>query len=150
MAVVSFTRQVPLSPVVAWTRLTTFTDHGLYVPFTVVRLIDPAAPGGGGFIARTAVPGVSRLGFDDVNVLERWEPPFGDQPGLCQLRKAGGLVRGWARLTVDPIAADAESSIVSWYESIDIRRVPRAAAPVIAAVGTRMFGRVVDGLMATG
>jgi hypothetical protein len=149
MAVVSFTRQVPLSPAVAWTRLTTFTDHGLYVPFTDVRLIDPAAPGGGGFIARTAVPGMPRLGFDDVNVLERWQPPSDGQPGYCQLRKAGGLVRGWARLTVEEVAGVAGSSIIGWYESIDIRYVPRVAAPVIAAAGKRMFGRVVDGLMAS-
>jgi hypothetical protein len=144
MAPIDFTRDVNHPVERAWARLTSFTDHGRFVPFTTVSLIDPTAPGGGGFIARTAVPGAGRLAFDDVNVIEIWRPPTADVPGLCQLRKTGRLVGGWARLTVTPLGS---GSRVRWQEQVSLPLVPSFGDPVIARIGAVMFGRVVDGLM---
>lgn len=142
MAVIDFSRSVSLGPEESWQRVTAFAEHGRFVAFTRVSLIDPAAPGGGGFIARTAV---GSFGFDDVNVLERWEPPVDGRPGLAQLRKAGGMVRGWARITVTPQSAGG--SEVRWQEWLSIRGVPRLCDPVLTMVGSQLFARVVEGLL---
>jgi hypothetical protein len=142
MAPIVFERTVGLSSVQAWDRLTDFAGHSRFVPFTKVRLIDPAAPGGGGFIARTELAGI---GFDDVNVLEIWTPPVGTEPGFCQLRKTGKLVGGWAKLTVTPGVEG--SSQVRWQEAITLRGVPAAATPMINIAGTQMVRRIVSGVL---
>jgi hypothetical protein len=152
VATVDFTRIVALSPEGAWHLLTAFEDHGRHVPLTTVRLIDAGRPGGGGFVARTAI---GRLGFDDTNVLDSWQPPRGQEPGICELRKTGKWVRGQARLSVRPVLREsiaatsgsaAANSAVRWQETLRIAGIPGLADPVIRLIATALFGRLVDRL----
>jgi hypothetical protein len=60
------------------------------------------------------------------------------------MEKRGTVVRGWAELRVGP--GPTTGSDVLWREELTLRGLPRAADPLVAAVGRFTFGRVLDGL----
>ena len=131
MALVEIVREVRLAPQVAWNRLTDWPAHGRFVPLTKVT----ATPDG--FVART---GVGPLGFDDpMQIVASNEPSF------CRLEKRGRLVKGWAELSVEP---QGDGSRVTWREEIKVRGVPRPLDGLTRRASTRLFSRVIDGLLA--
>lgn len=130
MALIEIVREVRLTPAEAWRRLSDWEAHGRFVPLTSVA----ASPGG--FVART---GVGRFGFDDPMEIVTWDPP-----SFCRLEKRGRVVKGWAELSVEP---HGDGSRVTWREDIQVKGVPRAFDGLTRASSTRLFSRVIDGLL---
>ena len=124
-------REVPLSQDEAFSRLTDWMRHADVVPLTTVRLTDT------GFVARTAL---GRVGFDDPMDVVEWDPPR-----FCRLEKRGRVIRGWAEISVWPTASGSK---ICWREVAHAIGVPRFLATAERAVGTRVFSRVIDGLLA--
>lgn len=136
-------RVTPLGPAEAWRRLTTWEAHTATVPLTRITVLTPPPSGvGTSFTART---GAGPAAFSDPMRVTVWEPPAGERgPGRCRLEKTGRVVLGWAEIDVRPEGA---GSRVTWREDARVRGVPRALDRLTAAVGGRVFGRVVDTLL---
>jgi carbon monoxide dehydrogenase subunit G len=124
-------REVRLTPDETWRRITDWPAHGRFVPLTKVTNTPH------GFLARTAV---GPVGFDDPMDIVTW-----DKPSFCRLEKRGRVVKGWAELRVEP---HGEGSRVRWREEIRVTGVPRALDGLTRRASARMFGRVIDGLLA--
>lgn len=131
MALIEIVRDVHFSPEEVWSRLTDWRRHGDFVPLTTIR----ETPSG--FVART---GVGPLAFDDPMEIVAFEPP-----SFCRLEKRGRVVTGWAELRVIP---GGHSTRVVWREDIHVTGVPRFADSATRASSRKLFGRVIDGLLA--
>ncbi|WP_031088462.1 SRPBCC family protein [Streptomyces sp. NRRL WC-3549] len=143
MAVFRIERFTPLPAAEAWRRVTVWERHGDAVPLTSVTVrTDPPTRAGTVFVART---GSGALGFDDPMEVVRWVPPAAGRAGLCELEKRGSLVRGRASIDVSPTGS---GSHVIWVEELRVRLLPRGADPLLARAGRRVFGRVLDSLLA--
>lgn len=125
-------REVPLSPEDAFARVTDWVRHGDHVPLTTIRLTDT------GFVART---GVGPVAFDDPMDVVAWDPPR-----FCRLEKRGRVVRGWAEISVEPLDL---GSRIRWRELALTRGVVGPLRRVEAALGRRLFDRVLAGLTRT-
>lgn len=138
-------RHTPLAPAEAWRRLTDWERHTGTVPLTRVGA-DTLPPTGVGtvVVART---GVGRAAFADPMRVAVWEPPGDGRPGRCRLEKLGRVVTGWAEIDVHP---HGTGTAVRWREEARVRGLPRTADAATAYVGRRVFGRVVDTLLAGG
>lgn len=130
MALIEIVREVGLTPDEAWRRLTDWPKHGEYVPLTSIALTPD------GFDAFT---GVGRVGFHDPMEVVEWREPF-----YCRLEKRGRVVKGWAELRVEP---HGDGSRVTWREEIRVAGAPRALNGLTKASSTRLFSRVIDGLL---
>ncbi|AXT84929.1 Immediate-early protein 2 [Aeromicrobium sp. A1-2] len=131
MTLIEIVREVPLTAQESWDRLTDWERHGEFVPLTRISRTDL------GFVART---GLGRIGFDDpMDVVESREPSF------CRLVKRGRVVTGWAELSVE---ATDDGSRVTWREDIHVRGTPRMLDGLTRASSTKLFSRVIDGLLA--
>ncbi|MDQ3485505.1 MAG: SRPBCC family protein [Actinomycetota bacterium] len=136
-------RRTTLSAGQAWERLTAWERHGEFLPLTKVHVdADRRGEVGACFVARTSL---GRLGFDDPMEVTSWRPPGAATPGLVRIVKRGRVVVGWAVLTVTPVGPGA---LVEWTEHARFR----AAGPFLdgptRVVGRRVFGRLVEGLLA--
>lgn len=131
MALIEIVRDVHLSPEAAWNRLTDWERHGDFVPLTTIGLTPS------GFVART---GMGPVGFDDPMEIVSWEPP-----SFCRLEKRGRVVTGWAELRV---TTHDELTRVIWREDIHVTGMPRLADGLTKTSSRKLFGRVVDGLLA--
>lgn len=131
MALIEIVREVPLTPDEAWRRLTAWERHGEFVPLTRIALTPD------GFDAFT---GIGRVGFHDPMEVVEWR-----EPSFCRLEKRGRVMTGWAELSVQPAGA---GSRVTWREDIHATGVPRLFDGVTRAASTRLFSRVIDGLLA--
>lgn len=131
MALIEIVREVDLIPAESWKRLTDWEAHGRFVPLTRIT------PTERGFVART---GVGPVGFDDPMDVVEWR-----EPSFCRLEKRGRRVTGWAELGVEPLGT---GSRVTWREDIHVRGLPRAFDGLTRASSTRLFSRVIDGLLA--
>jgi hypothetical protein len=128
-----------------WLLVTDWAAQSRWIPLTTVTVdhLPPAGPGVG-----TRFTGRSRLGpvaFDDPMEVTDWQPPAGAGPGRCRIRKLGPWLTGWAEITVR--AADGAAH-VEWIEEVRPRWTPRFADPVVAAVGSLFFGRVLRAMAA--
>lgn len=144
MALFVIERHTELAPAEAFGRLTDWERHTGTVPLTRVTA-DPPAPTGVGtlVLART---GVGPAAFADPMRVAVWEPPGADGGrGRCRLEKLGRVVLGWAEIEVRP---HAMGTAVRWREEARVRGLPRTADAVTAYVGRRVFGRVVESLLA--
>ncbi|WP_326696207.1 SRPBCC family protein [Streptomyces sp. NBC_01754] len=142
MAVFRIERFTHLPAAEAWRRVTDWGRHGDTVPFTSVSVRSaPPTRCGTVFVART---GMGPLGVDDPMEVVRWVPPAAGRAGLCELEKLGSLVRGRASIDVRPTGA---GSHVIWVEELRVRLLPRAADPLLASAGRRVFGRVLTTLL---
>ncbi len=130
MALIEIVREVHLTPAEAWRRLTDWQQHSSFVPLTTIALTP------NGFDAFT---GVGRVGFHDPMDVVEWR-----EPTYCRLQKRGRVVNGWAELSVAPLG---EGSRVTWREDIRVTGVPRALDGLTRASSTRLFSRVIDGLL---
>ena len=132
MALIEIVREVRLTPADAWSRLTDWEAHAHFVPLTTITRTD------NGFVART---GVGRFAFDDPMDIVAQTPP-----SYCRLEKRGRLVKGWAELSVEP---HGDGSRVTWREEIHVKGVPRVFDGLTRAASSRLFSRVIDGLLAS-
>jgi hypothetical protein len=136
------TRHTQLDADDAWGRLTDWERHGDFLPFTTIALSGVIRDDiGAGFVARTAI---GPFHFDDPMDITKWQPPLWERPGVCEIRKRGGVVAGWAILTV---AKADEGSMVSWHEDARFRLAGPLLDVPTRVVGQRIFGRVIDGLL---
>jgi uncharacterized protein YndB with AHSA1/START domain len=122
-----------------WALVTDWPAQSRWIPLTTVTIDRPGAEGVG---LGTRFTGRSRLGpigFDDPMETTEWRPPAGDSTGRCRIRKLGPWLTGWAEIEVRP---DPAGTRVEWVEEVRARWTPRIADPVIAAVGSAFFGRV--------
>jgi hypothetical protein len=131
VAQIEIVREVGMAPAEAWRRLTNWQEHGSYVPLTSITLTPD------GFDAFT---GVGRLGFHDPMDVVVWR-----EPSYCRLEKRGRVVKGWAALSVEPLG---DGCRVTWREEIRVTGVPRAFNGLTRTTSTRLFSRVIDGLLA--
>lgn len=144
MAVFEVVRHSSLSASTTWRRLTDWPGHGAFIPLTEVHVTSQSdAVIGTVFTARTAL---GRFHFDDPMEITHWQPPSSDQPGRCRLVKQGRVVTGWAVLTVTPTA---EGSTIHWLEDAHVRAVGPLLDLPNRVAGRIVFGRLVDGLLAT-
>ncbi|WP_426566019.1 SRPBCC family protein [Angustibacter sp. McL0619] len=124
-----------------WATLTDWPAHGRWVAGTRVRTTSAQPDGvGATFVART---GVGRLGFDDPMTVTVWQPPDGDRPGRCTVRKTGRVVLGEATFEVS--ASAPGRSRLDWSEDVElagVRRLP-GSAYLSRLVGGWVFGSVV-------
>ncbi len=90
-----------------------------------------------GFNART---GFGRLAFDDPMEITIWKPPT-----LCRLEKRGRVMKGWAELTVESLGDGAR---VVWREDIRLTGSPRLLDGPTRMASRKVFGKVIDGLLA--
>jgi hypothetical protein len=132
----------PLSPVVAWERLTDWPRHARYVPFTSITVPTPAPNGVGTvFIAHTNLGGI---GFDDPMEVVEWVEPDATRPGRCRLEKRGSVMLGWAELVVGP---GPRGTTAIWTEDITVARLPRFLEPITAVSSRLLFARVLRRLL---
>ncbi|WP_086747173.1 SRPBCC family protein [Streptomyces europaeiscabiei] len=129
----------------AWQRLTDWPRHAEVVPLThiTVRTRHPTGEGTV-FVARS---GIGPLAFDDPMEVTVWQPPEGRAGGKCRLVKHGSFVTGWAEIEVHPYG-DGVSRVV-WREDLRVRGLPGLFDRPLGGLARRMFGRAMDGLLAT-
>ncbi|MFE8916238.1 SRPBCC family protein [Streptomyces globisporus] len=144
MAVFRIERFSPLPAAEAWRRVTDWERHAAQVPLTAIS-VPTGLPSqlGTVFVART---GLGPLTFDDPMEVVRWTPPAGGRAGVCRLEKRGAVVLG--RASIDVLPTDSGSHVV-WVEELRVRLVPRWGDPLLASAGRRMFGKVLDALLAS-
>jgi hypothetical protein len=138
---VDVVRRTPLAADEALRRLTDYERHADFIPFTTVTVTGPRDAVGTMVVARTAV---GPLGFEDPMELVVWHWSQRTQPGMCRLEKRGRTVRGWAQVTVTPLA---EGSMVHWHEQADLPFEGRVLSKLGRLPATWLFGRLVDGLL---
>jgi uncharacterized protein YndB with AHSA1/START domain len=131
VALFEIIREVRLPPEESWRRLTDWEQHARHVPLTRIIRTDH------GFIART---GMWRLTFDDPMEIVEWR-----EPSFCRLEKRGRVVMGWAEVSVEPLPTGSQ---VAWREDLHVRGLPTSFDRLTRAVSTRVFSRVIDGLLA--
>ncbi len=144
MATFEVQRHTGESAVRVWTRLTDWERHSDFIPLTRVLLDGPRPDGQK--VARRIVARTSfgPLQFDDPMEVTYWQPPSGASPGVCRLVKRGRVVTGWAVLTVTPTTTGCT---IRWREDAAIRFTGALLAWPTRVVATRVFGRLVDGLL---
>ena len=131
MARFEIIREVRLPAEDAWNRVTDWERHARHVPLTRILPTDT------GFTART---GIWRFSFDDPMEIVEWR-----EPSFCRLEKRGRVVTGWAEVLVEPRPT---GSRVTWREDLHVRGLPSVLDPLARSISTRVFSRVVDGLLA--
>ncbi len=134
------TIQAPAEKV--WALVIDWPAQSRWIPLTTVT-IDRSSPAGSG--PGTRFTGRTRLGpirFDDPMEVTEWQSATEGCPGRCQVRKLGPWLTGRAEIDVRPTAGGTR---VAWSEDIRLRWMPAVAdrllSPLIAAVGTALFGR---------
>lgn len=143
MAVFEVLRHTSLEPDEAWRRITDWERHGEHIPFTTVALTGTIRDGvGAGFVARTSIGPVH---IDDPMEVTHWDPPVFEKPGRCEIEKRGRVILGGATITVH---RTSEGSVVRWVEDASVRWGGPFADLPTQLVGPKVFGRVVDQLLA--
>jgi carbon monoxide dehydrogenase subunit G len=93
--------------------LTDWSRQAEWMPGTSVRVVKGGGDAvGDEIVARTALPGLRRVGFDDPMRITGWEPPL-----RCEVQHLGRVVRGGGVFVVEPRGTD--SATFSWIEWID-------------------------------
>jgi hypothetical protein len=134
--------ETPLSPTVAWERLTDWPRHARHVPFTSV-VVPTAPPNGVGtlFVARTTI---GPMAFDDPMEVIEWVEPDDTRSGRARLAKRGPVMTGWAELAV---GFSPRGSWATWTEDIAVARLPRLFDPLTALSSRLLFTRVLRKLV---
>jgi uncharacterized protein YndB with AHSA1/START domain len=123
-----------------WALVTDWPAQSRWIPLTTVTIDQPGSASGVGMGTRfTGRTQLGPLGFDDPMEVTEWRPATAGVPGRCRVRKLGPWLTGWAEIQVRPGPGGTQ---VEWVEEVRARWTPRIADPVIAAVGSAFFGRV--------
>lgn len=129
-----------------WDVITNWAGYARWLPLTTMRLGQGPTRVGWSFAGLT---GVGRLRFSDAMLITDWAPPVDAGPGAFRLVKVGGLLAGWAEVSVLPIA-NGEQTQLLWRENIVIRPtfLGRLLAPLTDRVNQALFARVIDQMAA--
>lgn len=128
-----------------WQLVTDWPAQSRWIPLTTV-IVDHQPPTGPGVGTRfTGRSSLGPLRFDDPMEVTEWQPPAGAGVGRCRIRKLGPWLTGWAEIEVRP---SGEGTRVDWTEDVRARWTPRFADPLVAAVGSMFFGRVLRAMAA--
>ena len=133
-------RRSALAPEAAWSALTDLAEHTRHVPLTDLDVPEGDLHLGTEVVAWTRLGPIAAADRMLVTALE---------PGhRLRLVKTGRFLHGWAdiRVTADPLAPTG--SLVSWTEEIWLPGLRRLTRPAGDRLGTVLFSRVVDGLLA--
>ncbi len=118
-----------------WEQLWDLDRHTAAVPLTRVRGEEGELRLGSRFVARTAV---GPIGFDDVMIVDAWEPP-----SLAVISKCGRVLTG--TITVE-LAAEGEGTRVVWTQHYGARGVSSGVAalarPLVAAGYRRSLAKI--------
>lgn len=130
-------RSTGLDPATAWASVTDLAAHTEHVPLTEVEVRGPELALG------TEVVAVTRLG--PLAVADRMLVTALRPGSRLRLVKTGWFLRGWADIEVRPTPGGAE---VAWTEELWLPGLRTLTRPVGDRLGPRLFGTVVDGLLA--
>ncbi len=158
MSAVRIQRTVPTPVDRVWATLTDFAAYGDWIPLTAMRVDAPPKRVGWGFAGKT---GFGPVGFLDSMLVTHWQPPADGGVGRFAVRKTGRVLRGWADVTVEPVARPGRASDgssdggstsltrVTWREEIVPRPelVGRMVAPVTDPVTHRLFAAALDKML---
>ena len=162
MSAVQIERTVPTPVERVWASLTDFAAYGDWIPLTAMRVDAPPKRVGWGFAGKT---GLGPVGFLDSMLVVRWQPPADGGVGRFAIRKTGRLLRGWADVTVEPVAgpegvsgsvsggnsggASGRLARVTWREEIVPRPefAGRLIAPLTDPVTHRLFATALDKML---
>ena len=133
-------RHTPLAPEVAWSAVTDMAEHARDVPLTTVDV--PAS----GVVLGAEVVAWTRLG--PLAVADRMLVTALEPGRRLRLVKIGRLLRGWADIRVGPDPDRPGGARVDWTEEVWLPGLPRPTRPLGDRLGPRLFGRVVDGVLA--
>lgn len=142
MARFTIERDSALSATEAWLRLTDWQRHGDLIPLTTVTRSGEGV--GSSFTARTSL---GPLGCNDAMAVTAWRPPDAVSAGHCRIEKRGNVITGWAELTV---TSTPTGSRIRWVEDASIRRTGKVLDVPSRLASQRIFGRLVDRLLAAG
>lgn len=117
-----------------WDELVDWKGHEAWIPVTRVEVDgdDPTAVGAT-FVAWT---GFGPLSLEDrMRVSEcTWTPD--STSGYCEVEKLGPILRGRAGFTVK---SGPRGSTVSWFEDVEVPRLPTFLSPIAAKLGAVGF-----------
>ncbi|HEX4015164.1 MAG TPA: SRPBCC family protein [Frankiaceae bacterium] len=92
--------------------LTDWTRQGEWMPGTQVTVVKGRGDAvGDEILARTAVPKIGRVGFDDPMRITGWEPPV-----RCEVLHLGRVVRGGGVFLVEPLATGSRFTWMEWVD----------------------------------
>lgn len=137
---ISIDSQLP--PEQAWDRVMDLTAHDAVIPLTRIEsgmVTARELTDGHRFIAWT---GIGPVGFHDVMVWTRVDPPAAGKPGLAHVVKHGRAVRGDVTFTVEP--GPGGGSRLVWNQRWQLPWAPEIAS-AITAPGARLGYRYVLG-----
>ncbi len=133
-------RRTALAPEAAYAALTDLAEHTRHVPLTDVEVPEGGLRLGAEVVAWTRLGPLAAADRMLVMALE---------PGRrLRLVKVGWFLRGWADITVEPDPAIPGGSVVTWTEELWLPGLRRATRPAGDRLGSALFSRVVDGLLA--
>lgn len=120
----------------AWAVLSNWENHGQWVPLTRVWVAKGKGGVGTEFVGRT---GIGPFYFDDPMEVTLLVPPSGHHSGLCEIKKTGKFVLGYAGFTVEPLTAN--TCRVTWREDIEIAPtwLTRPFEAILAFVAKQAF-----------
>jgi Polyketide cyclase / dehydrase and lipid transport len=126
--------------------LTDWAHQGEWMPGTRVRVVKGDGNAvGDEILARTALPGVNRVGFDDPMRITGWEPP-----ARCEVVHLGRVVRGGGVFIVEPREAGSRFTWIEWVDpplglvgQVGLRAGRRPTQRALAAA-LRRFARWVE------
>ena len=123
-------RIVPMTPELAWQRLTDWRSHGEWIPLTRVD-VDPVDPD-----HFTAWSGIGRLALEDrMQLIDRTVDECGRR---ARIAKLGPVLVGEAEFSVSA-GITTESAVVQWREVVRVAHLPRILGPVAAWIGKCLF-----------
>jgi hypothetical protein len=133
-------RRTALAPEAAYGALTDLTEHTRHVPLTDVEVPEGGLRLGAEVVAWTRLGPLAAADRMLVMALE---------PGRrLRLVKVGWFLRGWADITVEPDPVTPGGSLVTWTEELWLPGLRRVTRPAGDRLGSALFSRVVDGLLA--
>ena len=133
-------RRTALAPEAAYAALTDLAEHTRHVPLTDVEVPEGGLRLGAEVVAWTRLGPLAAADRMLVMALE---------PGRrLRLVKVGWFLRGWADITVEPDQATPGGSLVTWTEELWLPGLRRVTRPAGDRLGSALFSRVVDGLLA--
>jgi len=136
MTAISFTvsHHFDAAPRRVWDEMVDWPAHSAWIPATRVEVHDiPSDVAGATFTGYT--------GYGPLTLVDRMrisEITWDDAAsyGTCRVEKLGPVLTGAAGFT---IAADGQGCRVDWFEDVDVRLVPKLAAPIVNRLSAAGF-----------
>lgn len=133
-------RHTPLVPEAAWSAVADLGEQTRDVPLTTMDV-----PAGGLVLGAEVVAWtrVGPIGFADRMLVTALAPGR-----RLRVVKTGRVLRGWAEISVDADPDAPGGARVTWTEELWLRGLRRLTSPVGDRLGPRLFGRILDSVLA--